>query len=100
MNSDQELATSASSKSLWTLSASSNYDQTNLQLSSIIDGNRVGTVLDSTIYATKSSESSEDKHPWIQINLGESKVVKGVHMYRYRSEFWAMSKTVVNYKTN
>ncbi len=79
---DTELASSAAQKTSWTLTASSTYDEANLELSFTADGNQAGTALDANIFSTKSPDSSEDKYPWIQVDLGELKVVKGVHMHR------------------
>ncbi len=78
-----ELASTAAQKASWTLKASSNYDVAKFSLSAIVDGVTTGTELNGGIYYTGNYlEVPGEIFPWIQVDLGESRIVKGVHLYR------------------
>ncbi len=75
------MASTKSQKISWTLKASSKRSNS-FDLAVIIDGVTSGGNYEKTIYHTK--QTMEDKHPWIQIDLGSSKIVKAVHMHGYK----------------
>ncbi len=82
MFADIELASTEEQKASWILSASSNYDVNKYSLSAIVNGVTTGTDPNGIYYTGDYLVVAGENFPWIQVDLGESRVVKGVHLYR------------------